>query len=184
MASILRETIHAPRLGGVSHFVHEYDRARFLQVAESAWVDLLHRLEHPIQTRQAKTRRSVTVLGFARYVASREDGTLSLLQPKASSHPQRWRKVQFPFSVDLPFKPTEGLFEECLARWRSALVSYAISDAACCDLWRRLVRRRRVDRPRRSRGASRRGDAPAPRSCGTPTAPTPGGRYARSSRRG
>lgn len=140
MASILRETIHAPRLGGVSHFVHEYDRARFLQVAESAWVDLLHRLEHPIQTRQAKTRRSVTVLGFARYVASREDGTLSLLQPKASSHPQRWRKVQFPFSVDLPFKPTEGLFEECLARWRSALVSYAISDAACCDLWRRLVR--------------------------------------------
>jgi hypothetical protein len=117
--SLLRETIVPPRFGGARALVAPDRRAEFEVLAGKIWSEVLRRLSDPIATRTTPTRHSVTVLGYSRYVVDLRSGRLSLQNPVAGASPRRFRNVLYLFSADLPFRPTEALFEELLREWQS-----------------------------------------------------------------
>lgn len=130
-----------PRTGGLLVHIHPGLQQEFAALVEDIWNDLKARLAVPLKLRETPRRRSVTVLGFVRYVVSRKDGRLTLEQVSLGPLGKRtWRRVKYPFAADLPFKPSIGLFEELLSEWAPQFAALARSASDLSPLTAGLVR--------------------------------------------
>jgi hypothetical protein len=141
VSTLIRSHDVRPRTGGLLAHVHPGLQQEFATLAKDIWSDLKLRLAAPLKLRESARRRSVTVLGFARYVVSRKDGRLTLEQIGSSESGRRvWRRAHYAFAADLPFKPSIGLFEELLGEWAPQLDTLARSAADISPLTAGLVR--------------------------------------------
>lgn len=133
-AQILRNAVEPPRLGGAFAFVEPERRPAFANLIGNIWSEILARLADPISLRLTATRRSVTVLGFTRYVVDRRSGKLTLQHCTPGHEARRFRNVDFLFSADLPFRPAIGLFAELLQEWQSEVAGFASDFSDDADL--------------------------------------------------
>lgn len=89
-------------------------------------------------------RRTVTVLGFVRYIVRYPHGRLTLEQVATVPSGRRvWRREHFIFAADLPFQPSLALFQELLGEWSPAITDLANSTADIVPLLNGLAIRLR-----------------------------------------
>ena len=156
IATLIRNHDARPRTGGLLAHVHPGLREEFSALVDGIWKDLTSRFAAPLKIRESASRRTVTVLGFARYVVRRRDGRLTLEQKALNGSGRRiWRRAHYAFAADLPFKPSIGLFEELLSEWAPQLAALARSAADLPPLTAGLVRSvRRASLRSRSSGSA------------------------------
>ena len=139
--SVVRACILNPSINGLERLVHPGLIKEFESFISNIWSELIDRLHHPIVVKETVTRRSVTVLKSSRYVIDRRSGKVSIEQPDWSKQQRRFRKATFRFSVDLPFVPSIGLFEELLKEWRGQLLSFVRSNELAEELFFEIIKR-------------------------------------------
>jgi hypothetical protein len=80
------------------------------------------------------------VLGSSRYVVDLRTGRLSLQKLAVGASSRRFRTAHYLFSADLPFLPTDWMFEELLLEWQSEIDLMAADSQGQIKLQQRFRR--------------------------------------------
>jgi hypothetical protein len=141
---LIRDHAVKPRFGGLLHHVRPGREDAFVRLAADIWGELRGRFAAPLALKVTTKRRTVTVLGFIRYVIRQPHGRLTLERvATGQSGRSVWRRANFAFAADLPFRPSLGLFEELLGEWTPAISDLANATADVVPLVNGLANRLR-----------------------------------------
>ncbi|WP_153146452.1 hypothetical protein [Dechloromonas sp. H13] len=141
---LIRDHAVKPRFGGLLHHVCPDREDEFVRLTADIWGELKGRFAAPLTLKVTTKRRTVTVLGFVRYVIGQPHGRLTLERvATAPSGRSVWRRANFAFAADLPFRPSLGLFEELLGEWTPAIADLANATADVVPLLNGLANRLR-----------------------------------------
>jgi hypothetical protein len=117
-----------PHTRGLLRHVHPGFHDEFARLVRNIWGELQVRFTAPLKSGVTARRRTLTVLGFARYVVSHKDGQLTLEQVALSPTGRRtWHRANYCFAADLPLMPTHYLFAGLLEEWAPQISTLAQS---------------------------------------------------------